>query len=180
MTAAGLRRTIHGSTALLAGAALVGHLEAVRWFLTLAVPVGVVFETARIRWPRLREAVARAVPVYRERERERPSGALWLAAGLATTAWFPFPAAGVGLWAAALADPAASWIGGRWGRPRGDKSWPGTAACLVVAFGGAVVFGTGLPVAFGAGIAAAVAERWAPVDDNLLVGPAAALAAVLL
>ena len=99
------------------------------------------------------------------------------------------------MWCAVAADAAAGLVGGVWQRARVDavaagggapdeamprpKSWPGTVAALVVAFGGARVLGAfSLPASLAIAVTAAAAERWGPGDDNLRVAVAAGLVAL--
>lgn len=145
-----------------------------------AAIVAIAFEILRLRHPGLRNWLAELVPVFRPREARRPSGAMWLALGYAVAVWLPPPAALVGILSGALADPAASLVGGRWGGGK-PKSWIGTAAAATVTSGVAFLVGFGPVPAASAGLAAAALERWpAGFDDNLLVAPGTAAAVWLL
>ena len=147
--------------------------------LYLAV-TAVVLEILRLRVPAVGRGLAAVVPVYREREQERPSGAMWLSIGYAVAAWMPPHAAVAGILAGGLADPAGAVGGSRLGRGA-RKSLPGSLAVTVTAL--LAVRAAGLPWAAAAGAAAtaAVVERWAgPLDDNLVIAPAVSLAVLLL
>ncbi len=174
MTSVALRRAIHAVTSSVLLLGFLGDWGLFRLVLTLSVPVAVVIEVIRIRHPRIRDGLSRAVPVFRPSEAAGPSGAFWLLVGYAAAAWFPTPASVAGVLAGALADPAASLVGSRWGRGA-RKSLAGTAAAWVVSL--AILGGLSLPlVAVLAGASAAAAlERWpGPADDNLIVPPGVA------
>lgn len=131
-------------------------------------------EVARLRSAAVGRVLARLVPVYRDRERRRVSGALWLVVAYAACAWFPHPAALAGILAGGLADPAGAAVGTRSGRGAA-KSAPGSAAVAAVAM--LVTRAVGAPwlTAVLAGAAAAAVERWSgPLDDNLVVAPVTA------
>jgi dolichol kinase len=172
----GLRRLIHTASAAVALLALESTVALRLGTLALAA-AAVGFDVVRIRWPAFNALVMAWLPVFRSREETRVSGAVWLTIGYGLAAWAPTPGPMVGILAGGLADPAASWIGGRWGGGR-RKSWPGTAAVAVVT--AVAAFAVGLPAlaTAGAAIGAAVLERWpGPLDDNLLVPPGVALVA---
>jgi len=140
----------------------------------------VLLETLRLRVPAVRQGLAALVPVYRERERQRPSGAMWLALGYAVAAWMPPQAAVAGILAGGLADPAGALVGSRFGGGAA-KSLPGSLAVAVTTL--VAVRASGLPwmTAVVAGAVATVVERWSgPVDDNFVVAPSVALAVALL
>jgi dolichol kinase len=105
------------------------------------------------------------------REAAGPASSSWYALGvLLAVALFPLPAAVSGVLVLGLGDPAASYVGRRWGRvPFLGGSAEGTATFLLVAL---LVLGVRHPVgvAIGAAVAATLAERlsW-PLDDNLTI-----------
>jgi dolichol kinase len=110
----------------------------------------------------------------------RISGAAWLALGYAIAAWLPPPGPVAGILAGALADPAAAWVGGRWGGGR-RKSVPGSATVAAVTVLGSLAAGLTLPAAGATAILAAALERWSgPLDDNLVLAPGVACLAALL
>jgi dolichol kinase len=174
-----LRRSLHAATAALALLALVS-LSALR-LGTLAVAVAALaFEGLRLTTPAFNRWIAMRLPVFRPQEAARLSGAAWLAVGYAAAARLPAPGPVAGLLAGALADPAAAWVGGRFGGGR-RKSWPGTAAAGAVAAIAAATAGLALPAALVAGVVGAGLERWpGPFDDNLLLAPGVAGVAALL
>jgi dolichol kinase len=140
----------------------------------------VLLEVVRLRVPAVRQGLAAVVPVYRERERQRPSGAMWLALGYAVTAWVPPHAAVAGILAGGLADPAGAVVGSSFGGGA-PKSRPGSLAVALTAALAVRVSGTPWTAAAVAGAVAAIVERWsAPIDDNLMVAPAVGLAVALL
>jgi dolichol kinase len=175
----GLRRALHASTAVLA---LVG-LHSTGWLRAVTIclaTTGVLVESLRLRIPAVQRVLERVVPVYRDRERTRPSGAMWLALGYAIVAWLPPPAGVAGLLVGALADPAGAVVGSRFGRGA-RKSTAGSAAVAVTAAGALLLLALPLPAALLAGVAAAIAERWSgPLDDNVLVAPVAGLVVALV
>lgn len=174
-----LRRWLHAASAAVALLSLLSPAALRLGTAYLAVSM-LVLEAARLGSGPVAAALSRWIPVYRERERRRPSGALWLLVAYAACAWFPSPAAVAGILAGGLADPAGSAVGSRFGRGAG-KSLAGSAAVAAVAI--LVIGALGVPwgQAGLAGLAAAVAERsTGPIDDNLVVGPAAALVVAVL
>jgi dolichol kinase len=109
-----LRRLLHAATAALLLLSL-HSLTALRIGTLVVATAAFGLELARLRSPAVRQRLARLFPVFRPRETTRLSGAAWLALGYAVAAWFPPPGPAAGILAGALADPAGSWIGGRWG-----------------------------------------------------------------
>lgn len=174
MKAAALRPLLHASTAFL----LLTRLESWPAFRSALVLVGlaaVAFEVLRLTRREVHAHAARWLPVFRPDEATRPSGAAWLFVGYALVAWMPAPAPVAAVLAAALADPAAALVGGRFGRGL-PKSWPGTIAALAVAAGGSWLAGIPPVAAGAAGLTAAALERWSgPVNDNLLIAPGVGL-----
>ena len=131
MTVTGLRRGLHAATAAIALLALISPVALRLGTAYLAVTM-CVLEAARLRSESVAAVLHRWIPVYRDRERRRPSGAMWLLLAYAGCAWFPAPAAVAGILTGGLADPAGSAVGSRFGR-RPGKSLPGSAAVAVVA-----------------------------------------------
>jgi dolichol kinase len=180
VTPAGARRLLHAATSALAFLALVSP-HALRLSTAYLAVTAVLLETLRLRIPAVGRVLSLLVPVYREHERDRASGAMWLALGYAAAAWVPHPAAALaGILVGALADPAGALVGSHCGGGS-RKTLAGSTAVGVVAVAATLVAGLPLPAAVGAALAATVVERWpGPCDDNLLVSPAAALAAFAL
>jgi dolichol kinase len=175
-----VRRLIHAATASVLLLVPLTSWMFLRAALVVAAIVAVILEIARLRSTHFRRILTRLVPVFREHEGSRPSGAMWLVVGYALAALTPAPAPVAGLLVGALADPAASWAGSTWSRGVG-KTVAGSAAHFAVA--AAVLYGVGCSwaaVAVGASLATAI-ERWPlGLDDNLLVAPLTALTAALL
>jgi dolichol kinase len=172
----GLRRLLHASTAAVSLLALESTAALRLGTLALAGSA-LAFEAVRLRWPAGNALIMNRLQVFRPREGTRVSGAAWLALGYALAAWVPAPGPVAGILAGALADPAASWVGGRWGGGK-RKSWPGTAAVAGVT--ALATWAVGLPLlpTLAAAIGAAALERWSgPLDDNVLVPPGVALVA---
>ncbi len=152
-----------------------------RVVLVCAAVLAALVEAVRLRVPGVAGLLRSAVPVYRARERTRPSGAMWLAVGYALAAFADPPAPAAGILVAACADPVAALVGSRGARGSATgKTIHGTAVHWLVA---AVVLGilgwSWSAVVIGASVASAV-ERWPlGLDDNLLVPPATAFAVML-
>jgi dolichol kinase len=174
-----LRSALHASTALLL-LTLLDSWQLLKLTLLAAGATALVVETVRLSSPAVAGGLRRLVPVFRDAEGQRPSGAAWLFVAYALAAWLPPPASAAAVLAGALADPAAALVGGRWGAGVA-KSWPGTAAALAV--GTAALLAWGLPVsaALAGGVLGAALERWpGPFDDNLLIAPGVGLVVWLL
>jgi dolichol kinase len=168
-----LRRALHAASAAVALLALVSP-TALRFGTAYLAATMLALEVARLRSGAVAGVLARLVPVYRDHERRRPSGALWLLLGYAACAWFPYPASVAGILAGGLADPAGAMLGTRFGRGAG-KSAAGSAAVAGVALLATVAVGAPWVTAVLAASAAAITERWSgPLDDNLVVAPVTA------
>ena len=115
-------------------------------------------------------------PLVTPREAERLAGSTWYVAGiLAAVVLFPPEAAVPATWVLALADPAAGWVGRRWGtRPLGAGTLEGFAAFVLVA-GAILSVAVPLPAALLGAIVGGLVEiaPWR-VDDNLTIPPAVA------
>jgi dolichol kinase len=132
-------------------------------------------------------------PIARPREYYRVNSATYYLVALCTiTPLFSKPAVQVGILILAFADPAAAWLGKKYGRKKhiGTKTWLGSFAFLfvavVVAFGFLAAFHTELPLsgrllaALVASVVATVAESFSRrLDDNLTIPIAAAASAAL-
>jgi len=136
--------------------------------------VALFLELARLRFAAFREVLARMVPVFRPEESRRPCGAFWLLLGYAGAVWIPVPGPAAGILTAAVADPIASAVGGRWGEGE-PKSWIGTGAVLAASLVVLLALGMPLVSVVAASLTAAASERWSwPLDDNLVLAPAVA------
>lgn len=117
------------------------------------------------------------------REAEGVASATWYLVGvLVALLAFPLTIAMASIMVLALGDPAASYVGRRWGKHRipGDGSIEGTAMFSLVAL--AVLLALFPPVyALLGAVVATVVERipW-PVDDNLTLPVGTGLALVLI
>ena len=104
------------------------------------------------------------------------AGSTWYMAGiLAAVVLFPLEAAVPAIWVLAVADPAAGWVGRRWGRrPLGNGTLEGCAAFVLVAVA-VLSVAVPLPAALLGAIAGGLVEiaPWR-VDDNLAIPPAVA------
>ena len=116
------------------------------------------------------------------REATGPASSTWYTLGLlAAVALFPRDAAVSGILVLALADPAASYVGRRWGRhPFLGASVEGTSVFAAVAFAILAVRHDPVTALVGA-VAIALVERlsW-PLDDNVTVPVATAALITLL
>lgn len=116
------------------------------------------------------------------REARRPASSTWYALGMTLAVAFFSPEAAVsGILVLALADPAASYVGQRWGRRAFlGASLEGTGLFAAVTFAILAARHGLVPGAAGA-LAAALAERlsW-PLDDNLTIPVVAAAVVTLL
>jgi dolichol kinase len=121
------------------------------------------------------------------------SSTYYLIALFVVTPVFSRPAVLVGILVLAFADPAAAWIGKRFGKRKlfREKSWLGTAAFLVTAFAVSLAFlllcypsldlSARILGALLASTAGALAELLSTrLDDNLTVPIASVLAAALI
>lgn len=184
------RKTLHLGTAVLPVAWAQGWITApaLRATLSAAVVVALGVELLRRRHAAFAAAFAASVGwMLRTHEDRRLTGATWLAIAMATVVWLaPMPAALAALWAAAVGDASAALVGRLVAARRGivaeRKSLAGSvAALLTTALGCRVLVATSWPVALALGAVAAAAERpRRPLDDNLRITIAVALAAVAL
>lgn len=185
-----LRKALHLGTATLpltwsAGLITTSQL---RLLLASAVAVALAVEAARRASPSVARGFEASVGgLLRGHEQAAITGATWLAIAMAGVVWLaPERAALAALWAAAVGDASAAlvgrWIGARRAAPTGQKSWQGSlAALLSTAVGGAWLAGATWPQALLLGGAAALAEYpRRPLDDNLRVATAVAIAATAL
>ncbi|MBX3174157.1 MAG: hypothetical protein KF709_07075 [Gemmatimonadaceae bacterium] len=183
------RKAIHLGTAALPVGWAFGWIDTatLRMLLSAALAVAICVELARFRLPRLEAAFTRAVGgLLRGREQRELTGATWLAAAMCLVVWaVPMRSALVALWAAAVGDASGALVGRSvqaWRGRGAGKSLTGTLAVGVATAAGALWL-AGLTPAIAAvlGAVAAVAERpRRPLDDNLRVALAVALAAMLV
>lgn len=149
-----------------------------------AVVVGLlILDVVRLRHARANEMFFRAfVHLASPREARGIASSTWYAVALlVVVAFFPFPAAVSGILVLAVSDPAASWVGRRWGtKPFLGGTLEGSLVFLATALA-ILAFRHPLPLAFVTALLAMVAERvsW-PVDDNFAVPVTTAAALTLL
>lgn len=142
-----------------------------------AVAVLLGLDLARLAVPRLNLWFHRLLrSLLLPREARRVASSTWYMAGiLAAVALFPLEAVVPATWVLALADPAAGWVGRRWGRrPLGTGTLEGFAAFVLVA-GAVLSVAVPLPVTLLGAVVGGLGEiaPWR-VDDNLVIPPAVA------
>jgi dolichol kinase len=143
----------------------------------------IALDVVRLRMPQANAAFFRAFRhLASPREARGLASSTWYTLGLLlAVTFFPGRAAISGVLVLALSDPAASYVGQRWGRrPLLGGSVVGSLAFILVAL--AVLLPRhAAPVAIGATVAGLLTERlsW-PLDDNLTLPPATAAAITLL
>ena len=152
-------------------------------------------EITRRAWPRWNHILLTS-PVFRPIARPREyysvnSSTYYVIALCLITPLFSKPAVIAAVLVLAFADPAAAWIGKKYGRIKlyGKKSYAGSFAFLVVGFAVSMVYllwaggvtpARCLMVALAASLAAAIAELFSGrLDDNFTVPIAGTLAASL-
>lgn len=170
---------IHSSTALVLLTAQI-DVWALRWLVWSVAMFVLAVDLARIKNVRLNAWLRRTVPVFRESEATSISGASFLWLGYSMTVAFPLPAAFVGVLSAALADPAASLVGSKWGSGTG-KTLVGSAACLSGIFVVSLVFSVSPQIGLVVALFGTLIERFSGrLDDNLVLGPGVAAAVFFL
>ncbi|MEM9193311.1 MAG: diacylglycerol/polyprenol kinase family protein [Myxococcota bacterium] len=184
------RTAVHVASGLLVAAAILWvPSPSLEIAATCAFVLVWGIEAFRQRGPEWNERINRIFDqTAHPHERTKPNSGTWYVTALFVLAWCFSPGAAlVGVAILALADPAASIVGRRFGRHklRGQKSWVGSATFFVVASGaaslalvaGGVILSTAVPLALAAAVAATVTEALSQrVDDNLTIPLAAALA----
>ena len=168
----GRRRLIHlGSSVIPLGYWAVGRETAIVMLAVMAV-VMLFLEWARrhTTWG-LRFYQGFMGPVTRPEEERRLTGATYLIAGdLAVAILFTPTIAILAMLFMSLGDPAAAYLGQRYGRtPVGDKTVEGGLGCFVVCILLTLPTGLSLAVSAGGAAGASIAElvprRW--LNDNL-------------
>lgn len=172
MRSAALRRATHAATAAILVVSFVIDWQTFRYVVVSLAALWMVVEGLRVRVPRIHEAFATVLPVFRDDEATRVSGAGWLMVGYALAVWFPQPAATAGILVVAFADPMASAVGARFSRDR-KKTVAGSVVFFVVSL--AVLWSVGVrwPAFVGAAFVGVVFERWPlGLNDNVVIAPA--------
>ncbi|HEU4563493.1 MAG TPA: hypothetical protein VFS05_02550 [Gemmatimonadaceae bacterium] len=171
------RKAIHLATAVVPVAYAAG---APRRLLVAGLAalcaLAVAGEVARVRHARTGAVFGRTVgALFREHERDRWTGATWLAiAHLAAVLLLPREAAVAAMWAVSVGDAAAAVVGHTVGRTRvggSRKSLEGAAACFAATLAGALLVAGLPPGASLVAAAAATVAEWpqGPLDDNLRI-----------
>lgn len=148
--------------------------------LVLAAAVATLLATdlVRLRQPRVNALFARLFRgLLLPRDLVRLNGTTFFLAGiLAAVIFFAQPVAVAAVLFLVVGDFVAGVVGRRWGKVRfrpGGKSLEGSAACFLACLGVALpIVGWG-PALGGALTAALVEHAELPLDDNLLIPPAA-------
>ena len=175
-----LRRILHAGSAAVLLIPLLADWGQLRWVLVVVAVVAVVVDVARIRLPQLSHRLATWVPVFRAGETGRLCGATWLSLGYALAVWFPPVAPAAGILVSALADPAASLVGG-WNSRSVGKTANGSMAALVTSLVVLAMLGLPWQAAVSGAVVGTLLERWpGPCNDNLVIAPGVACVVWLL
>ena len=169
------RRVFHAACGIALAAALVvldPSWAAATGALGILAAGLLLFDLLRLRIPRLNRLFFRLLrPFASPREALGVASSTWFILGaFLAVALFPLQVVVPALLVLALADPAASYAGRRWGRHSfGTGTFEGSLVFLAVA---AVVLApfTGVAVAAGVAVVVTAAERipWS-LDDNLVI-----------
>jgi dolichol kinase len=173
------RKAIHLATGVVPIAYAAGVPR--RWVLLVLgalCAAAVAGEVARVHHARVGALFARTVgALFREHERDRWSGATWLAlAHLAAALLFPRAIAVAAMWGVSVGDAAGAIVGHALGRTRpgggrSRKSLEGSAACLAATLAGALLVARLSPWESALAAVAATAAEWPsrPLDDNIRI-----------
>lgn len=149
-----------------------------------------IFELSRRRIPAVNRVLMTLFgPVAHPHEYASINSGTWIMTGLTTLALFFDPlCASIGIVVVGFADPSAAVVGRSWGRTRlvGNRTLEGSLAFFVVGSGAVVVllklyapqvdWPSMALIAGASALFGALAELYAPLDDNLSVPIAAASA----
>jgi len=175
-----LRRLLHAGSAAVLLIPVLADWDRLRSVLVVVAVVAVVGDVARIKLPQLSHRLATWVPVFRPGETERLCGATWLSLGYALAAWFPPISPAAGILVSALADPAASWVGG-WKSRSVGKTANGSMAALVTSLVVLAMLGLPWEAVVAGAVVGTLLERWpGSCNDNLVVAPGVACVVWLL
>ena len=171
-----LRKAIHVATTVVP---VAGWLVSYPLALILAggaVLASLLLEAARRWWPWVNRLLWHLIPsVFRRWEERRLLGSTWFALSmLAALALWGRDAGGTAVLFLAWGDPAAEFVGRRWGPPGQKKTLAGSLACLgacLLAGALGVWLGGVHPwVALAGAVSATAIEQWSPPpDDNLWI-----------
>jgi dolichol kinase len=145
-----------------------------------------VVETARRCWPGVNRLLWQLIPAtFRQGEERRILGSTWFALGMsAALLLFGRDAGGTAVLFLAWGDPAAEFVGRRWGTPGKRKTVAGSLGCLVACLlAGLVGVGLGglsLWAVLAGGMVAMLVERWSPPPDDNLWMPILSGSAILV
>jgi dolichol kinase len=178
-----LRKLIHLAMAWLPA---LGWLISYQLELALAALLllaSLIVEVARRRWQWVNRLLWRALPTtFRSGEGQQVLGSTWFAVGaLAALILFGRDIGGTAVLFLTWGDPAAEFVGRKWGQPGRRKTLAGSLGCLLACLLAACV-GIGLgglnPLAALTGaVVATLVERWSPPpDDNVWLPIVAGLA----
>jgi dolichol kinase len=167
-----LRKLIHLAMAVVpASGWLISYALAL--FISGALLLAsLVVEAARRWWPGVNRLLWQLIPAtFRQGEDRRMLGSTWFALGMSTALLlFGRDAGGTAVLFLAWGDPAAEFVGRRWGSPGKRKTVAGSVGCLVACLlAGLVGIGLGglSPWAALAGsVIATLVERWSPPPDD--------------
>ena len=170
------RRVLHTSHGLLIAAVVYSEILSRQ---SASLILGGIFlallglDAVRLRSPRANRLFFKLfIRFVSPREESRPASSTWYLLGvLVIVALFPRMAAVGGILVLALADPAANFVGRRWGRVSFGRNGTveGTLAFLLTAFLTLLLLVGSVPALVGA-LGATLAERipWT-LDDNLTI-----------
>ena len=169
-----VRKLIHLSMTIIAALGWRVSLWLALAFAGAMLAGSLVVEAARGWWPWLNRLLWRLLPtVFRDSENRRTLGSTWFAVGaVVSLLLFGRDIGGTAVLFLCWGDPAAEFVGRRFGRGGQGKTLAGSLACLLACFlAGAAGVGLGglspWAALVGAGVATAV-ERWSPPpDDNV-------------
>ena len=169
------RRIFHAITGLVVAGLLVWAplpQQPLALALVIAAAGALVLDLIRLRVPSVNRRFFRVLkPLASPREARGIASSSWFLVGVALTLLlFPGRVALAAILVLALADPAASYLGRRWGRIRfgsgtaeGSLTFLGVAACILVPLGG---WGPGAVTAL---LVSAIERAPWPLDDNLTI-----------
>jgi dolichol kinase len=181
-----LRRLFHAANGSLVAAALVWldlSRETAVAVLAAVLVTLLVLDAVRLRVPRANAAFFSAFEhLASPREAEGVASSTWYCLGiLLAVAFFPRPEAVSGILVLALADPAASWVGRRWGKiPFLGGTAEGSVTFLAVALLVLLVRHAPLLAVPAALVGTLLERRSWPLDDNLTLPPVVAAALLLM
>jgi dolichol kinase len=168
----------------------VGWLVSYPWALALAglfLLASLLIEALRRWMPWANRILWQLLPTtFRSWEDRRALGSTWFALGMfGALLLFGRDVGGTAILFQAWGDPAAEFVGRRWGRPRGGKTLAGSLGCLVVCLlVGSVGVGLGglsLWAVLAGAVTATAVERWSPPpDDNVWMPILSGLAVALV